>query len=144
MIYFLEQWSDRVYFVHKGNVLLTWDLQGDSPAAVYNEGSLFGELEVQSNTIRQFSCFALSETRVLVLKKEDFRRIFMAVNSTLKTNTINYMNTKISKLQTIVDLISQFDSGNLFNLLSFLSKRYSRQNSDFKSQKDIEIPFSIH
>ena len=46
------------------------------PCAFFQRGSFFGEIELLQNSLRQFSCVALTKCEVLCINKKDFQSLF--------------------------------------------------------------------
>ena len=46
------------------------------PTGIYTTGSFFGEIELLTNTDRNFTCISLSKSRILKLEKKSFQEIF--------------------------------------------------------------------
>lgn len=120
---------------------MLWDEHNNIPVEVYEPGMFFGEFEVFKNTPRLFSCLALTDLEVLVLKKKDFKKIFFRSFPKLGNFFIQEMNFNFERLEHVMELIqtqmfpensdSQIDEKlNLIrNEKNILSKLGSNKNS---------------
>lgn len=92
---------------------MLWDENNNIPVEVYEPGMFFGEFEVFKNTPRLFSCLALTDLEVLVLKKKDFKKIFFRSFPKLGNFFIQEMNLNFERLEYVMEIIhTQFSPEN--------------------------------
>ena len=84
---------------------MTWDEHEGLPVAVYQEGMFFGDFEVYKNTQRLFSCKALTELKLLILEKKDFKRIFFRTFPQLGKLFVREMNNKFYNLEYTMEVL---------------------------------------
>lgn len=138
--------SDLIYFIKKGNVVMTWKEYMNLPIAVFQEGMFFGEFEVYKNVPRFFNCVAITEVECLILHKKDFKRIFFRNFPEIGRYFVNEMNSKFSHIEYTMESLYGFlqnetnpiNKSKLFeikNEIQYLSKISKMTNNDSNSSK---------
>mmetsp|Transcript_11721 Transcript_11721/g.10353 ORF Transcript_11721/g.10353 Transcript_11721/m.10353 type:complete len:151 (+) Transcript_11721:407-859(+) len=92
--------GDRFYFVVEGGAIATKVLEaGKPPTEVmqYSKGSYFGELALINNAPRAANVVSKSETHIVSLDKETFKRVIGSADELLQKNISIY--EKYSKIE---------------------------------------------
>jgi CRP/FNR family cyclic AMP-dependent transcriptional regulator len=98
--------ADSVMYVQKGSVKLTVMNEGGKEAvvAIFGPGDFFGEGAMAGQTIRMGTATAISPTTVLVIEKDEMKRVLHAEHE-LADRFIAYMLTRNIRVEA--DLIDQ-------------------------------------
>lgn len=106
-MYYKDLPSEKVYFVNKGFVVMTWDEFQEIPVAVYEKGMWFGDFEVYKNVSRLFSCVTLTDVELFALSKRDFRRIFFGTFTDFGNYFLHKMDENFENLENTMEIVYQ-------------------------------------
>lgn len=88
--------------VLEGVVQMYFDLSVEIPCAIFEKGSIFGEIELILNTNRKFTCLALTKCRLLTIDKKFFNKIFFRKVPQLGIGLKKLLPIRIQGMQNIL------------------------------------------
>ena len=91
--------------VLEGVVQMYFDLSVEIPCAIFEKGSVFGEIELLLNKNRQFTCVALTRCRILSIDKKDFHNIFFKKVPQLGSALKKLLPIRLQGMQNILNNI---------------------------------------
>lgn len=100
-----RQPADKIYFVNKGLVVMTWRDLENIPVGLYERGTWFGDIEVHKNKRRLFSCIAKTEVELFVMEKRQFKHIFFKKFRGFGRYLVETINQNFENLAKIMEFI---------------------------------------
>ena len=122
---------------------MTWDEFEGLPVAVYHPGMCFGEFEVYKNTERLFSCRSITEMKVLILEKRDFKQIFFRSYPQLGNVFVKEMNRKFNHLLKIMTVLQNEVFPELSNSEGHIKMDIIKEECNFLSRISEKHSFSL-
>jgi CRP-like cAMP-binding protein len=109
------------------------------PCGIYTTGSFFGEIELLTNTNRNFSTVTLTPSKILLLSKKDFQTIFFKRYPRFGKAFQDIMEIRYDGLRHVFDYVqklivnqlmqSRQTSMNSMNKINPFHSKYSTNNT---------------
>jgi CRP-like cAMP-binding protein len=97
---------------------MTWKEYDGVPIALYQQGDIFGDIEVYKNSKRIFSVMSITKLEVYVLSKRDLKKVFFQKAPFLGKMFVTELERKFLFLERVMQMIVDcvFHGKNIFDI----------------------------